>query len=116
MNEQIVIGENLRNLREKLGWRQEDIANYLSVDRVLISYYENAQREISFENLEKLAVFYGVQIGELLEENPQIQKTTMAFAFRAENYNSQDLQEIANFKKIVTNYLKIKEMCEDHGI
>lgn len=116
MNEQIIIGENLRNLREKLGWRQEDIAKYLGIDRVLVSYYENAQRDISFENLEKLAIFYGVETAELLEDIPQMQKTTMVFAFRAESYSATDLQQIAKFKKIVTNYIKVNEMCGDNGI
>ena len=116
MTEQKIISQNLRKLREKFAWKQDDIARYLGVQREVISYYETGQRDIPYENLEKLAIWYGVDIADLFEENLELQTTLVAFAFRAEEILDGDLQELAAFKKIVTNYLKMSKLKNEHRI
>jgi transcriptional regulator with XRE-family HTH domain len=116
MQEQKIISQNITKLRSKLGWNQSDIANYLGVTREAISNYERGERSVPYDLLEKLATFYCVEIADLLEENLDSQTANLAFAFRANDLNADDLQQIAFFKKIVTNYQKMTQLASKNGI
>lgn len=80
----------------------------------MISYYENGEREIPMVHLDKLANLFGVDISTLMEENPENLKSDLAFAFRADGLSTADMQEIANFKKVVKNFLKMTQI-ENEG-
>ena len=109
-----LIGKNLAALREKRGLSQEEAASYLSVSRPAISYYENAEREIPLLHLEKLADLYCVEVGDLMmEESSLEQQAAIAFAFRSDGLSTNDLQNIANFQKVVKNYLKMKRISHE---
>ncbi len=116
MSEQKIIAQNITKLREKLGWNQTDIANYLGITREAISNYERGERNISYELLEKLAIFYCVDIADLMEENLDMQLTNVAFAFRAKELQADDLIQIAEFKKVIINYQKMAQIASKHGI
>lgn len=105
------IGKNIKLMREKFNYSQADIADYLGVkQREMISYYENGEREIPIEKLNKLSDLFGIELVDLLEENPELMKANTAFAFRAEEIDSSDLNEIAAFRKIVKNYIKMNKL------
>lgn len=110
MKDSQIIGNNLRNFRISQGYRQEDLAEYLGVTRSMISYYENGERDIPVISLNKLADLFGVELEALLEENEEIAKTNLAFAFRNENLTSKDIESIAYFKRFVMNYLKMESI------
>jgi hypothetical protein len=42
-----------------------------------------------------------------LESNPDNATANIAFAFRAQNLTTEDLNSIAQFQKIVRNYMKM---------
>ena len=46
MNEDQRIGNNLQLLRKKLGFTQEEIAEFLGTTRVELSYYETGARTV----------------------------------------------------------------------
>lgn len=111
MTPYVLIGKNLAALREKRGLSQEELAGYLGVSRPVISYYENAEREIPLLHLEKLADLYCIEVADLMTEESSLeQQAAIAFAFRAEGLTANDLQNIANFQKVVKNYLKMKRI------
>lgn len=56
----------LRNLRIENNYRQEDLAEFLGLSKQVISNYENALREPSFEILIKLSDFFMVSTDYLL--------------------------------------------------
>jgi len=112
MNPQMTVGRNLQALRQRHGLPQERLAEYLGVARPMISYYENAERPIPLEHLEKLADFYGIDTYDLLEETPENQQTMVAFAFRADELQPEDMESIAAFRKVVKNYLKMKKVSQ----
>jgi hypothetical protein len=56
-----------------------------------------------------LADLFGIELEELLEEDQTIKEANVAFAFRSDN-NSADLSNIASFKRIVLNYLKMEKL------
>ena len=104
-----ITGGNISSLRNKLALSQQQVADYLGIKRENISYYENGNREIPLEHLEKLADLFGVELYDLMESDLVNQKATLAFAFRADQVDVKDLQNISRFKKIVKNYIKMKE-------
>lgn len=108
------IGVNLTALREKRGLSQDEAAVYLGVSRPLISYYENAEREIPLPHLEKLADLFGVEVADLMADPSSLEnKTNIAFAFRTDGLDHKDLKSIAEFQKIVKNYVRMKSIAHE---
>ncbi len=110
MNTQDQIRMNLATLRSRRGLSQEEVATYLKISRPLISYYENGEREIPLPHLEKLSDLYGVEVSDLMSKESEFQQANFAFAFRTNGLAESDLQSIADFQKIVKNYLKLKSI------
>ncbi len=109
------IGPILKAYREKNDLSQEAVASFLGIKRELLSYYENNSREPSKEVLENLANLYGAELVDFFETDLDHIKTNVAFAFRATNVNDTDLKQIAQFRKVVKNYLKIVELEKKNG-
>ena len=94
----------IKELRLKNNFSQEQLAQFLDCKREMISYYENSER------LEDL---FGIELEDFFEEEVSQIKTSIAFAFRASAMSESDLQELANFRKIVKNYNKILQLERD---
>jgi transcriptional regulator with XRE-family HTH domain len=90
-----------------MGLTQDALAKYLDISREMISYYETGVREMPVEALLKLGDLFGCELTDLLEDNPSALNACLAFAFRADQLEDQDLTTIAEFKKIVKNYLTL---------
>lgn len=56
---------NIRYLRKKLNWSQEELANQIGLNRGNIASYENASAEPRLCNLIKLAQLFKVSIADL---------------------------------------------------
>jgi len=100
-------GVTIKALREKFGYSQEDLARFLGVKREMISYYETAVREVPLEILERLADLFGVDLDIFFSDNIDEAITEIAFAFRADELNKNDLESIASFRRIIKNYQRI---------
>lgn len=103
-------GKILKQLREKFGYSQEVVANFLVVKREMVSYYETGTREVPLDVLEKLADLFGVDLELFFTEDLEEVTTDLAFAFRAMELNEKDLNSIASFRKIIKNYQRIKNL------
>lgn len=102
-----IIGKNIKAYRERLGLNQQHLADFLKVKREVISYYESGARVVPIEAITKLADFFGIEMIDLLEENSDMQKANIAFAFRAEDLKPKDFENISTFRRIAKNYLKL---------
>ncbi|WP_295715636.1 helix-turn-helix transcriptional regulator [Mucilaginibacter sp.] len=109
MDQNEIIGANLRRFREKLNLTQENLATYLDISRVEVNYYENGKRNMPSGVLAKAAKLFGIDEYDLYEEAADNAQANVAFAFRADFLNEADLNHIADFRKIVMNYLKMKK-------
>lgn len=103
-------GLTMKSLRERFGYVQENVAEFLGVSRELVSMYETGEREIPIDAIEKLSDLFGVDPEAFFAENSEEAIAQVAFAFRKDEVNADDLKEIAAFGKIVKNYLKIKKL------
>lgn len=109
-----VTGKNIAALRLKLKYSQEDIEDFLGINRASISYYENGTREVPIEHLTKLADLFGVELYDLMEDEEIAQKANTAFAFRANTIGAADMKTISEFKRIVKNYSRIVMLEKKH--
>jgi len=100
----------MKSLREKFDYVQENVAEYLGISRELVSMYETGEREIPIDALEKLSNLFCVDPDAFFAETPQEAIAQVAFAFRKDEMDAGDLEQIAAFGKIVKNYLKIKKI------
>lgn len=69
-----VFGEKLRELREKEGLTQAQLADILNISRATLGYYENAERTPDIETLDLAASYFKVTSDYLLGRTPN--KTT----------------------------------------
>lgn len=103
-------GPIMKSLREKFGYVQEKVADYLGISREMVSMYETGEREVPIEVLEKLSDLFCVDAEVFFTDDPEFAKAQVVFAFRKDEFDPYDLNEIAAFGKIVKNYLKIKKL------
>lgn len=61
-----ILAANLRHLRSVRGWSQEELAFECELHRTFIAHVERCGRNISLDNLERLARAFRVPVFELL--------------------------------------------------
>ncbi|MBK3811593.1 helix-turn-helix transcriptional regulator [Paraburkholderia aspalathi] len=59
------LASSLRRLRAERGWSQEELAARCALDRSFLAHVERGARNISIDNIEKLAHALGVRIADL---------------------------------------------------
>ena len=64
MDIKISVGKRVKELRNKLGISQEELADLAGLDRTYITSVECGKRNISIVNIEKLATALNVTIKE----------------------------------------------------
>ena len=60
-----IFGARVRALRTEKGWSQEDFAFECGLHRTYISAVERGERNISLENIKKIANTFRINIAEL---------------------------------------------------
>lgn len=61
-------GQRVRYLRKNLGFSQEKFALSISMDRTYYADIENGKRNLSFNNICKIANGLGLSLSELFKE------------------------------------------------
>lgn len=108
------IAKNFKLLRTQLKFTQKEMAEYLKTgSRESISQYENAEREIPLEYLERCSDLFSIDLIDFFEENETIGKTNFHFAFRANEISNSDLESITQFKKIISNYKRLERILNE---
>ena len=108
-----IIGKNLCKLRKFNNFTQDQIAIYLGINRSTYSNYELGEREMPFDLLEQAADLLGCDLVVLLEENEAVVDEMMLCSFRIDHLCASDLEQIASFKRIVKNYMKMNQLMEE---
>lgn len=65
-----VLAANLRQLRKAVGLSQEALADHAGLHRTFVGSVERSERNISLDNVERLAKALGVSMSQLLAETP----------------------------------------------
>lgn len=109
MDQNQIIGLNLKRYRESLGLTQDLLANYLGINREEVSYYENGRRAMPTQLLSRAANLFGIDEYDFYESDEATNEVKVSLAFRADTLGAEDLRHIADFRKIVLNYLGMKK-------
>lgn len=113
MNINPIVGHNIKTLRKKFGFTQESFSEFLGINRVELSYYENGKRPVPISIISQAADIFGIDGYELYQKSQTENQSNLAFAFRADELGAQELREISSFKKIVKNYLQMKQLLKN---
>jgi len=98
------IGRRLQSTRDSLGFTQEQVAKYLGTSREAISYIENGKRPVSTVMLQKLADLYGYRFSHFVDETVEEgESPEVTLAFRTRDLSDNDLEIIAQIKRIAMN-------------
>lgn len=112
MDERLLIAHNVKRMREASGYTQERVADFLGVGRSAYANYETGEREIPLTLMEKLADLYGCELFDLYTEDEAALAGMLVTAFRVESLSPEDMRQIAAFKRIVKNSLKMDVLLE----
>jgi transcriptional regulator with XRE-family HTH domain len=63
----VQVGERIRKLRKKHGWRQIDLAEHSGIHEVHISDLERGAREVGLRHLAALATAFEMSLSEFLK-------------------------------------------------
>ena len=61
-----IVGRNIRRLRKKVEWSQEQLAEAAGLHRTYIGAVERGERNISLENIVEISRALGSSVSELL--------------------------------------------------
>ena len=64
----VVLGERIRELRKKRGWRQIDLAEETGIHENYVSDLEMGRKEICLRTLQTLGLAFGLTAAELLRD------------------------------------------------
>ena len=110
MSERSIVPENIKRMREASRFTQEQVAQFLGIRRSTYSNYETGDREVPIEIMEKLADLFGCDMYLLYEEDVDVVKNMLVTAFRVDHLSVDDMKQIADFKSVVKNYLKMEAL------
>lgn len=57
----------MRRMRHSKGWSQEDLAEEAGLHRTYVGAVERAERNVSIDNIERIANALGTSLSDLLE-------------------------------------------------
>lgn len=63
----VEVGTYLKSLREKKGYSLVEVGDRVGTSKVSIKRYEDGDRKIPLEMLNKLCILYGIDLNELFE-------------------------------------------------
>ena len=89
------IGENIKNLREKNGWSQADLAAKIGKTRSAISQYEHNDTTPRMGVIEDLARVFGVKKRDIIE-----QSITYAIVSLENDLSNDEIELIKLFRQL----------------
>lgn len=98
------LGGKIKDLRTKRGLTQDELADQLnakfgtSINKSMLSKWENNKEEPSLDNGRNLALFFGISLDELLGLN---EPSTLAAHHDGDEWSEEELQEIERFKEFI---------------
>lgn len=107
-----ILGKNLAYYRQLRGLSLKQIAEYLKVSEVTCAGFELNGKDLSLIPLTKLEDLLNVDMADLFE--PEISLHSKEFeSIKLSEMEPEDLKVIAEFHRIIRNYIKIKRIYDD---
>lgn len=105
-----LVAKRFSELRNKSGFRQDIVAEYLGVSQSYISKCEKGERQFSVDILDKAAELFGCTMDYFVNESSEFSQ--MPIALRAKSVTTEDLKTIAAMNKIALNLRFMEGLLE----
>jgi transcriptional regulator with XRE-family HTH domain len=106
------LGDRLRQAREYIGLKQEDVARHLSIPRSALSHLEAGQRKVDALELTRMARLYQRPVSWFIGDDAaavaELPEEVAHVARAAASLSSQDRQELARFADFLKSRAKTK--------
>lgn len=105
-------GKKLKERRKELGLTQKDLANVLKITSSAVNHYENGNRKINIDMLNKMASCLDISVDELIgNENKQMPNYDKQMKRWYEivgelNFNEKEFEELANYARYIVSKRK----------
>lgn len=109
----LIIGKNIKLVRENSGYTQKQVAEYLGINRSAYANYESGERTAPLSVLEGVAKLFGVEMSLLFEADHSKIQSFLLCAFRADRLSVDDMKQVADFKDVAMSYLKMIKLLEN---
>ena len=106
----MLVANNVKRMQKVSGYTQENVAGFLCIGRSAYANYETGEREIPLSVMEKLADLYGCELLDLYTEDEVALAGMLVTAFRVDALSPEDMAQVAAFKRIVKNSLKMDNL------
>ena len=106
------LGENLKHLRQQLGWSVLKLSEVSGLPQSTLSKVENGQMSLNFDKLIQVAKALGIEVQSLFETASERENSNVAMARRVIDRNQDmDLKEVDHYKiKFLSTELKNRLM------
>lgn len=104
------IGTKLRRLRTANHFTQDAVARYLEISPSMYQAIEAGERVAQLKHLEKLSALFGFELSDLNSDDADVLENMLVCAFRVDGLTCDDLRQVASFKEIVLNDLKLNSI------
>ena len=108
-----MFGKNLTALRKANGLTQEQVAKYLGIVCTVYVCYESGTLIMPLQQMQDVADLFGCPLSALLCDDNSKGQTNFPFVFKAEDLTTDDLKELAHFKKVGMSYIKMSHLLEN---
>ncbi|RIL87817.1 XRE family transcriptional regulator [Staphylococcus equorum] len=95
-----ILSKNLKNLLERKGKTQTDIAKDLDLKESTVSSWINAVKYPRRDKIELLADYFGVMPSDITEDK-SLQQETIAAHFDKEDLTEEEMYEVMQFIEII---------------
>lgn len=99
------MANKLKEMRIAAGLTQGQLAEYLHIDKTLLSRIETGERPLNLAYAKKIADLLNCSVDDLLSKEDTL--ITFKFTFNPKELSAQDLEAIAAANRILSN---IKEL------
>lgn len=106
------IGLKIKNAREKAGFSQSLLADYLEIHQSLVARYEKGERPISMDSLSRLTNLFRCSLDYfIIDENNDM--PLEGIALRGNGIKGEDLKIIAKMNVIISNLEEMEQILEE---
>lgn len=100
-DEGLILGAKLKEAREYIGLKQEQVATHLGIPRTGVSDIEKGKRTVSAIELKKLAHLYQCPVQFFTGEDPSVPADVAFLARTATTLSNSDRQELQRFAEFL---------------
>lgn len=103
------IGQNIRTLRHRNGWSQEDVANRLGISIPAFSKIETGVTDINLSRLEQIADIYEIDVVQILAlDSEDIEQTPSTLSILQKKLTDRELEIVNLQRKVILLYEELR--------